>query len=192
MSGAVGLQSGRGRNGGVFASCFTLEGELVTHAPDQDLGEFISGLAVVISLLYLAAQIRQNTRSLRAQADDDTRKQMFRLNELMLNNREIAQLAIAGSTRPDSLDTADTVRFGYLLMNTFLSIESVYLKSHAGLLELERWPVYEVQLGNLVRFPGVRAWWEATDRGFHSGFSEMVGRLVQNAADAHARGEASE
>jgi hypothetical protein len=158
----------------------------------QDLGnvgEFVSGVAVVVSLLYLAAQIRQNTRSLRAQADDDTRNQLFRLNELMLNNREITQLAIAGSTEPKTLDSTDTVRFGYLLMNTFLSIESVYLKSRAGLLELERWPAYEVQLADLVRFPGVRDWWGSADRGFENGFSELVDKMIRDTDVATASGE---
>ena len=109
------------------------------------------------------------------------------MNELLLNDREITKLAITGSTDPDALDSVDAVRFGYLLMNTFLSVESVYLKSHAGLLQLERWPAYEVQLANLVRFPGIRAWWEATDNGFHSGFSELVADLIRKVDDESAR-----
>jgi hypothetical protein len=32
-----------------------------------NLGEFISGIVVIISLVYLAMQVRQNTRSLRTE-----------------------------------------------------------------------------------------------------------------------------
>jgi hypothetical protein len=64
-----------------------------------DLGGFVSAVAVVISLLYLAVQIRQNTRSPRAGAHQSITSHIAELNRTIVKNAEVARL-LAPFVRP--------------------------------------------------------------------------------------------
>jgi hypothetical protein len=142
-----------------------------------NLGEFISGLAVLISLVYLATQIRQNTRTLRSQAEDESRNQSAHLQEVMVTDRQIAEMMFSGAIDSDSLDATDRFRFGMLLSNLFMVYENVYLKSNAGMLELDRWPMYERRMAELIRLPGIRAWWDENSGDFQAGFTARVAAI---------------
>ena len=85
---------------------------------------------------------------------------------------------LSGATDPDSLDPVDRFRFGTLLSNLFLIYESVYINSNAGMLELERWPRYERRLAQLIRLPGIRAWWDENSGDFQASFSTHVAERI--------------
>ncbi len=74
-------------------------------------GEFIGGIAVVVSLIYLAGQIRQNSRLLRASTASATTTANTAINTLIVQDSEVARIYSDGMADPDSLSTADRQRF---------------------------------------------------------------------------------
>ena len=55
-------------------------------------GEFLGGIAVVISLIYLASQIRQNSRLLRTSTASATSDISGRLSTLLVQDPEVARI----------------------------------------------------------------------------------------------------
>ncbi len=55
-------------------------------------GEFIGGIAVVASLIYLAGQIRQNSRLLRASSSSVSAAGQNSIAELMAQDSELARI----------------------------------------------------------------------------------------------------
>lgn len=55
-------------------------------------GEFVGAIAVVVTLVYLALQIRQNTRSNYVVRGDISRERLFSINESIMDNSELADL----------------------------------------------------------------------------------------------------
>ena len=158
-----------------------------------NLGEFLGALAVFVSFVYLATQIRQNTRALRTQADDQTRATVFQLNEFLVSNRDVCEIAISGSQTIESLDLADRIRFDLLMQNTFIMYETVFSKSQAGLLEIDRWPLYEDRVLDLLALPGIRAWWDAHPKSARPEFiAHLNARLAESAQGGSADGEDAE
>ncbi|MBW2424465.1 MAG: hypothetical protein JRG86_09460 [Deltaproteobacteria bacterium] len=70
-------------------------------------GEFLGGIAVVVSLVYLAGQIRQNSKLLRACATSTTSQLQYGQNEMIAKDSEVAQLFYNGASEPDSLTEVD-------------------------------------------------------------------------------------
>ena len=82
------------------------------------IGEIVGAAAVVITLIYLAVQLRQNTRAvehaIHRGAFEDGQAWLYRLIE----NKELADLYRAG-LRNESLTREDAIRFRFLMQVLF-------------------------------------------------------------------------
>jgi hypothetical protein len=77
-------------------------------------GEFLGGIAVVVSLIYLAGQIRQNSRLLQVATTAALGDQDFEFAKLMIENPEISQISEDGAADRDSLSEAERNKFDAL------------------------------------------------------------------------------
>jgi hypothetical protein len=80
-----------------------------------NLGEFIGAIGVVVSLIYLAAQIRHNTRAIRASAQQETTRDVSDFLSQITDNAEVARILRIGLGEWDKLDDDDRMRFSMLL-----------------------------------------------------------------------------
>ena len=67
------------------------------------LSEFVGAIAVVITLVYLAIQIRQNTRAIRLDTGHDITEEYRDIFALMAENRELAELVHRAAIDPESI-----------------------------------------------------------------------------------------
>ena len=72
-------------------------------------GEFIGGIAVVVSLIYLAGQVRQNSNLLRASATSTTAQLHMGQNTMIAQDPEVALLFYKGAA--ESLEEPDALRW---------------------------------------------------------------------------------
>ena len=73
-------------------------------------GEFLGGIAVVVSLIYLASQIRQNSNLLRASTASATSQIEYQQNALMVQDEEVARIFWEGLADRASLSEKDRRR----------------------------------------------------------------------------------
>ena len=78
-------------------------------------GEFLGGIAVVVSLIYLAGQIRQNSRLVRASTATVTLEGINAPSMLMVQDPEVARIWFAGLADRSSLSELDLKRFDPLI-----------------------------------------------------------------------------
>ena len=67
-------------------------------------GEFLGGIAVVISLVYLASQIRQNSKLLRASTSSVINETSSRIGILAAENPEVARIYWEGIADRSALE----------------------------------------------------------------------------------------
>lgn len=139
-----------------------------------NLGEFVAAAAVVVSLIYLALQIRQNTDSLREAARRSTQDTIYRLNLLFVENPEVAALAMRGAAEAESLDPLKISRLHMLFMTTFLHYQDVYHRSQRSLIEPHLWDVQESHMLRFLQQKGLSAWWDRNKRSLSSDFAQYV------------------
>jgi len=78
-------------------------------------GEFLGGIAVVVSLIYLASQIRQNSKLLRTSTASATNDSVSSIFTLMVPDPEVARIFWWGSANRDALASTDRQRFDPLI-----------------------------------------------------------------------------
>jgi hypothetical protein len=82
------------------------------------IGEIVGAVAVVLTLGYLAVQIRQNTRTLRTSSHQASLDGFRELNRVLNELPELALIYRRGRNEPDSLPKDETLASlgGYSLL----------------------------------------------------------------------------
>src|SRR5438552_3613249 len=108
--------------------------------------QLIASMGVVISLFYLAAQVRQNTRSARAIVVDSLAKSMHDLAFEMAQND--ALLKIVTTTLQDwtSATEVERARAASLMLGYFKLFENAWFLMRKGTLERDQWEGYDAFL----------------------------------------------
>ena len=147
----------------------------------QDLGsigEFLGALAVVVSLFYVASQIRQNTsavKSATAQAVHDNYATWY---TSISRDPELAQLLISGLRDYKALSEVEKARFIASIM-VFLSYsQNAFYKWHDGSLTADLWIGWEALMLNLFGSPGGRDFWAERSYVFGEEFRNHVEQVI--------------
>ena len=123
-----------------------------------NLGEFIGALAVVASLVYLAAQIRQNTRVVLSATDQAQMDAHARYLGLLAQDPELTSLFLRGAAC-ESLDENEAIRFSFLLHHIFTQVQAGFFHHRGGVISVEQWEAMHRVAGVWLSSPGARAWW---------------------------------
>ena len=104
-----------------------------------NLGDFIGGIAVVVTLLYLAFQIRHNTASVQASTIQSAAYAFAELMDMFARDPELLQLYNAGTHDFEGLSQDDRLRFASLMGAMMHRFESLVAQTEEGFLPAESW-----------------------------------------------------
>ena len=126
-----------------------------------NLGELIAAIAVVASLLYLAAQIRQNSKLLRASAIQSVASNTAGALASIGQDLNTAAVLTKGLSDFKSLSAAEATQCSALLYLVFNEIQSSYSLHREGAIPEGLWQSKVAVATFYLRTPGVREWWKA-------------------------------
>ncbi len=136
----------------------------------QDLGsigELLAAIATIGTLIYLAAQIRQNTSTME-QADRTARGQSYQeiisgISEQMSGvglDESTSDVVHRGMQSFVSLNDLEKFRFHWIMSGHVVNHENAYYQHLDGMLSEARWEDLLRQLSWFFVAPGVREWWD--------------------------------
>src|SRR6476619_2281035 len=79
------------------------------------LAQIVASIGVVVSLIFLASQIKHNTAALQRNEHNSTMEQWTVLRQAIAQNRDIAELMTSGLSGERALDAADQLRLEQML-----------------------------------------------------------------------------
>ena len=114
-----------------------------------NIGEFIGAIAVVVTLAYLAVQIRHNTRATRASMDYAIRSDFNRWHELVMADSRMTDLM---ARLGDPEEDYQARSFGNWILNRYANVQTAF---DAGILPREQYPAWKADFERqLEMFPG--------------------------------------
>ena len=152
------------------------------------VAEVIGAIAVVLSLIYFAIQIKQNTAASRAQSINQINGQYGELMSQIATNGDLAQI-YRKATDGEQLEPDETVRYTAYLSAFFAFIEQIFLLHQSG--------IYEEDLGDgdaveflaptvrrLLACPAAVHWWKEESRNLYvPELCESVSRIADLSYD---------
>ena len=143
-----------------------------------NIGEFVGAIAVVVSLIYLAIQIRQNTRAVRTSTFHGVTDSFNLVNTTIANDESLARIFRVGSENLSDLTPDEQVRFGFLFLAAFRIFETLYYQDRHGTGDPALWAAEGGTMAALLGGPGALQWWESNPLSFTPEFREYVEREV--------------
>ena len=136
------------------------------------LAQIAASVAVVASLIFVALQIKQNTRALQRNEHNSTMEQWTVIRQAIAQNREIAELMTAGLHGERAMDAADQLRLEQMLQENAWAAFHIWDRTQRGIFPKGTFEATAgALLGNLLKTPGGESWWrKAKHIGFHPGF----------------------
>ena len=126
----------------------------------SSLGSFISGIAVLASLIFVGFQLRQNTQAVRATASQAHASNLQQIVTPVVENGEVARLWRLGLLDIESLTDDEVVRFVAFTSGLFRFYESARLQWLHGQLDIEHWQNVALQAADFARQPGIKHFWK--------------------------------
>lgn len=144
------------------------------------VGEMLGALAVLVSLLYLSVQIRQNTASVKSSTFQNAITSISHVSLAIATDKEAANVvytAFAGNTA--ELSEQERFRAGLLLTGLFRNYENFWFQYQSGVMDEDMWQgICNAMLG-YYRMPYVRQWWAERSSIFSPKFAEFLDRLAE-------------
>ena len=141
------------------------------------IGQIVGALAVVISLIHVAREIRSNARAARMASTETFIRYLGQLAE----HPHLRELYYRGIHNFDSLEGADLVGFSSLMHGAFRNNEEMYHLHAKGHLEEDVWRGWEAVIRDINAYPGVQAWWRSRSHWFSEKFVKFVDQAQQTA-----------
>ena len=141
------------------------------------IGEIVGAVAVVVTLIYLAIQIRQNTESTRTAAETAISQNLAGWLAQGVTDPELGRLYDVAVTDPESLSEEEARRFLWYIAEYFVLLESQFVMFVKGDISQRTWDVKAHVLLGLIQNPLIGSWWDSGATTFNPDFIEYLGSL---------------
>ena len=150
----------------------------------QDLasiGELLGAVGVIVSLIYLAAQVRHNTAALRASSITGVTDRTAEAMGMVATDPELAKLLGKGVTGDSSLEPDESIRFELLMGTWFTHWQGMHRQISVGAIDEELFNAWLPVIAFYARSPRVNAWLESPRSALTPEFRAFLGELVSSA-----------
>ena len=143
------------------------------------IGELVGALAVVLTLGYLATQVRQNTRGMKVAAKLEIDKQFTAYTDVLLNDSELLELQLKGISG-QNLSEIEGEKFSLLMQRVTWHFSSMHYQYKTQEVSEDDW--YQSQ--RLIRWftlsAGYRLWWELNAINYSVEFRDYLNKLFES------------
>jgi hypothetical protein len=138
------------------------------------IAQLTAAAGVIASLFYLAAQIRQNTRSQRSVVVDSLTRSLIDLLAPQASDLDLMRAFLAVMEDWHGATEADRLRAVSTLFATFKVFENAWFQQRQRTLDAEQWEAWDLHIRVYYHRPGVQIWWSMRRTMFAAGFRNYL------------------
>ena len=138
------------------------------------IAEVVSAIAVVLSLIFVGLQVRQNSK---AQIQTGTQAVVSEYNDgirALSADPELVCLYVRGTQDYSSLSGAERIRFSSYFLSMFNVQQQIHRLRRDGAIDKDIWSGFDAQLKDVVRLPGVYQWFETRAHWYGHDFRAYI------------------
>ena len=150
------------------------------------IAQTIAALAVLVSLIFVGVQLRQNTRAIRASAGFEGTHSWATLNEQILQLPDAQLMPMLQAFDPektlDDFSEIEQVRISTVQLALFQKLEGLYFLYKYGSVDAALWETRRQWAGGAIKLPVLRQWWAIQKA--QSIWTEEFVAVIETARDA--------
>lgn len=141
-------------------------------------GEFVGAIAVVVTLAYLAIQIRQNNRQSRAEAHIAINSMASKLESEIRDDPTLASVVLRGNADWDRLAPQEQFRAHMWNLQEMKLTETYFSLAQQGLLDEHLYEEREAHTARRLASPGMRKWWDEVAYNLDPVFQQRMNEVL--------------
>ncbi|MGE0625838.1 MAG: hypothetical protein AB7I04_19495 [Pseudomonadales bacterium] len=145
------------------------------------VGEVLGAIGVIVTLAYLAVQIRQSTHAQRTETYGRALDRVTTLQGRLAENSDLASILLRGVPDNRQLTATERVQFTWIFYEMFSGFEFMLYQAERDALPQEVWQRWADTIRWWMSFPGVRQWWAAHPAPFTADFTKFVNDQLDTA-----------
>ena len=139
----------------------------------------MGGIGVVVTLAYLAFQIRQNTRVVQTTNFQNVLEASSHFTSAITGNAEVADIYRRGMVSYTQLSETEQIRFHGLVSELFTAAQLTYQLNARHLIDETLYQGHQNSIMLLLRAPGVREWLVSNQSWYHGDFRTFVENAIR-------------
>ena len=120
------------------------------------VSELVGVTAVMITLIYLAVQIKQNTAAVATSTYESVMTGFNDINIVVASDPALASLLDRGCQNPSELNTEDVVQFNFLLRCYANQWWKLFKLHERGSLPVTEWSIFAREAAQFMNQPGCK------------------------------------
>ena len=136
--------------------------------------EMVAALGVIVSLLYLARQVRSATDTARTSTYQAVVADFGALNRSMAESADLSDLFIQAMEDYDSLTPEERARISQVIFVCFHNFENMYYQYRKGYLEEDMWLGWKRMMLTYAARPGFQTYWKMRSSVFSQSFVDFL------------------
>jgi hypothetical protein len=138
------------------------------------IGELLGSIAVLISLVYLAIQVKRNTETARTSTYQSVVSEFSALNHAMAGTPDLSMLFVDAMENFAALKTDEKARMSQIFFVLFRNFENMYYQYSKGYLDDDVWMGWKRLMLTYHARPGFQTWWAVRSDTFSPLFVEFL------------------
>ena len=144
-----------------------------------NFGDFLGGIGVIVTLVYLAIQIRSNTQTVRAASLEAVVNSHSQFLDHLASDEQIARLWYSGLWGSAELSPEEGQRLLLLLFSAVRRWESAFYNVRTGSIEHSSWAGLHSEYTTVFASPGAVRLWPQIRLSLSSEFCPFAETAIQ-------------
>ena len=141
------------------------------------VSQFVSSIAVVLSVLYLGIQVHRSTRVAKVAAQDAAASAVRDVTNTFMENAEMSRIWGTGLEDLNKLSAEDQARFFHATHQFLKALETIHFHYLNGLMDKQLWLGWQELLRHYIAAPGIAQYWSVRSQLFSARFRAFVSNL---------------
>lgn len=139
-----------------------------------NIGDFLGGITVIVTLLYLAYQVRQNTKSTHSASYQAIVSTMSTFSREVAYENERSEIFSRGMMEPEELTISERIRFSLLMTSYFRNFENIHFQYQSKAIPDDVWEGWAYRMASSLKTPGCLLWWQRDQLSYSARFRKYI------------------
>ena len=148
----------------------------------QALAQIGGVIGVIASLIYVAIQIRNNARAVRASAYQQLAANTSTHWSVLAQNGDLTDIVLRGTDDFHTLSRLEKARFRFNTMANLRQYENAWFQHNIGTLKEDDWVAIAADMDSFFSNPGARTVWPLVQNRSNAKFRAHVTAIVERYA----------
>jgi hypothetical protein len=145
-----------------------------------NIAEAIAAVGVILSLFYVAVQIRQNTQAIRAASYQGLAEGIADFQTILVEDEDFARIYLQALDDPSKLRPEEQLRFDTYIANFFTKVDVAVDLYKRGMIDDKAMIPYTRYVEYMLEQQYIREWWKEGHVFFSGDLRSYIDEHLEN------------